>query len=253
MNARSLWARAKSLVARQQSERELGEEVDFHLEMQARKHREAGADAAEAMRHARMEFGNVELVKEDARDVRGVRPVEEFIYDVRYAIRALRRAPVFAISVVLTIGLGVGINTSVFTIFNAYVLRPFDVHDPYSLYSVQWMDRAGHVHDFSTSDYDVLRRPSSTLSDVVAYRTVGSRLNSVAATGDLVTETYFRMLGVRPALGRMLVTDDRSAAVAVLSYGAWQTRFGGDSSVIGRRILLRGYPLSDRWRSAGRL
>src|ERR1043166_9030256 len=104
MRPRSLWMRLKALVSRRRTERELAEEVDFPLEMQARRHGEAGVDADEAMRRARLEFGNVELVKEDARDVRGVSAVEEIMHDVRYAIRSLRRAPTFALSVILTIG-----------------------------------------------------------------------------------------------------------------------------------------------------
>src|ERR1041384_2652231 len=134
MRPRSLWMRLKALAVRQRTEQELAEELDFPWEMQARNQREAGVDADEAMRRARLEFGNVELVKEDARDARGVSAIEEIVHDVRYAIRSLRRAPTFALSVILTIGLGVGVNTSVFTIFNAYVLRPFDVRDPYSVY-----------------------------------------------------------------------------------------------------------------------
>jgi len=241
MNPRALWLRAKALVLLRRIERELGDELDFHLEMQARKHRDAGVDPAEAMRLARLEFGNVELVKEDARDVRGIRPLEEFARDVRYAVRALRRAPTFAIAVGLTIGLGVGINTSVFTVFNAYVLRPFDVRDPYSLYTAQWMDRSGHVRDFRSADYDALRRPSAMISDVAAYHPIGARLNALAATGEAVTENFFAMLGVRAALGRTFVTEDRATAVVVLSHAAWQTRFGGDSNVVGRRVFLRGY------------
>jgi putative ABC transport system permease protein len=242
MNARALWLRAKALVSRQRTEQELADELDFHIEMQARKHRDAGLDTAEATRLARLEFGNVELVKEDARDVRGIRPLEEFARDVRYAIRALRRAPTFAIAVGLTIGLGVGINTSVFTVFNAYVLRPFDVRDPYSLYSLQWSDRPGHVHEFRLTDYDVLRRSNAAISDVAAYRPITARLNTVAATGDAVTENFFGMLGVRSSVGRTLVAEDRATPVVVLSHAAWRTRFGGDSSVVGRRIFLRGYP-----------
>src|SRR5579872_740056 len=98
MTLRTLWLRVRALVARPRAEGELREELDFHLEMQARKHRAAGLDAAEAMRRARLEFGNIELVKEDARDVRGVRPIEDFLSDVRYAARVLRRSPVFALS-----------------------------------------------------------------------------------------------------------------------------------------------------------
>jgi len=240
MNAHSLWLRLKALASRRRAEHELRDELEFHIEMQARKHRQAGVEADEAMRRARLEFGNVELAKEDARDVRGIRPVEDTVHDVRYALRGLSRSPGFALSVILTIGLGVGVTTSAFTIFNAYVLRPFDVRDPYSLYSVQWQDRAGHVHDLSAAQIDALRQRGSAFEDVAGFRTFSARLRGLAATGEGVSENYFNLLGVRASIGRTFVADDRSLAVVVLGNEAWQTRFGGDSSVIGRRALIRG-------------
>src|SRR5690349_20582261 len=184
MTRASLWSRVGALVRRDRAESELSEELQFHLEMQARKHRAAGFSEADAMSRARIEFGNLELVKEDARDVRGVRPLEDFIADVRYGVRGLLRAPVFSLSVILTIGLGVGLNTSVFTIFNAYVLRPFDIQDPYSLYSLQWLDRSGHVREFSPADIAGWKLPSSVVSDVASYRTFSARLGMAPATGD---------------------------------------------------------------------
>ena len=241
MNARSLWLRLKALVSPLRAERELRDELEFHIEMQARKHREAGVHPDEAMRLARLAFGNVELAKEDARDVRGIRPVDEIIQDVRYALRGLRRSPGFALSVIVTIGLGVGVNTSAFTIFNAYVLRPFSVRDPYSLYSVQWQDRAGHVHDPSTAETNALRRHGSAFQEVASFRSFGARLKGLAATGDAVSPNYFDMLGVRSSLGRTFVADDGSLAVVILSNDTWRTRFGADSAVIGRQALIRGY------------
>ncbi|MDB4878340.1 MAG: permease [Gemmatimonadetes bacterium] len=238
--------RVRALFAPRRAEQELSEELEFHIEMQARKHEAAGADPHQARALARREFGNLDLVKEDARDVRGLRPVEEIAQDVRYALRAFRRAPTFALSVVLTIGLGIGLTASVFTIFNAYVLRPFDVRDPHSLYSLQWMDRVGRIHDFSLADYSTLRRDNPAFAGLAAFHTVSTRLNGVAANGDAVTGDFFGMLGVQPALGRMLVPDDAGpvdgSPVIVLSHSAWRNRFGGDSNIVGRRILLRGYP-----------
>ena len=240
MNARSLWLRVRALASPRRAERALREELEFHLEMQARKHRDAGLAPAEAMRRARLEFGNLELAKEDARDVRGIRPVEELIRDVRYALRGLRRSPGFAISVMLTIGLGVGISTSAFTIFNAYVLRPLDVRDPYSLYSVQWQDRAGHVHEFDATQLNALKQRGSAFEDVAAFRTFSARLKGLAATGEGVSENYFDMLGVRASIGRTLAGDDRARAVVIVGYDAWRTRFAGDSTVLGRRVLIGG-------------
>ena len=124
---RALWLKIRALLARERAERDLHDELDFHIEMQARKHRAAGVDADEAMRLARLEFGNVSVAKDDARDTRRLWMFEDLAQDVRYATRALRRAPAFALAIIVTIGLGVGLNASVFTIFNAYVLRPFEV------------------------------------------------------------------------------------------------------------------------------
>jgi predicted permease len=181
-------------------------------------------------------------VKEDARDVRGSRPWEEVVQDVRYALRGLRRSPGFTLSIILTIGLGLGISTSAFTIFNAYVLRPFDVRDPYSLYAVQWQDRAGRIHDLSSTSIDALRGSHSAFSDIAIYRTFSARLKGLSATGDGVSENYFNMLGIRPAIGRTLISDDRATPVIVLSYLAWRTRFGGDSAIVGRIALVHGAP-----------
>ena len=242
MTMRSWRLRLRALLRRADVERELGEELDFHLAMQTRKHLAAGLAPDEAERLARAELGNVELVKEDHRDVRGVRPLEELAQDVRYALRGLVRAPAFALAVILTIGLGVGINASVFTIFDAYVLRPFDVRDPYSLYSAQWTDRSGHVRAFSTSTYDAVLRSGAFVADAAAYRTFDARLGASVGIGDAVTPNFFTFAGVRPALGRTLVADDRSAPLVVLSHTAWKARFAGDSAVVGRRVLIHGFP-----------
>jgi len=232
----------RALLRRNLAEAELREELDFHLEMQAHKHRVAGVSDTEARARARLEFGNVELVKEDARDVRGARPIEDFVADVRYGVRGLARAPLFSLSAILTISLAVGLNTSVFTIFNAYVLRPFDIRDPYSLYSLQWMDRSGHVRDFAPADIDLLRKRSSDGNDVAAYRTFTARIGASQAVGDAVGDNYFQMTGVRPALGRTLASYDRDTPVLLLSYAAWRTRFNADSSIVGKTASVRGAP-----------
>jgi len=242
MRLRALWLRWRAIIRPRRAERELAEELEFHLEMQARKHRAAGVDATEAQRRARREFGNLALVKDDARDVRALSVIDESVRNVRYALRALRRSPAFALAVIVTIGLGVGLDATVFTVFDAYVLRPFDVRDPYSLYSIAWMDRTGRFHDFSQRSYEALHRPNAVFADVVAYHPVTARLNAAAATGDAVSLDFFSALGVHAALGRLLLADDRDAPVVVLSHAAWERRFGGDSSIIGRRLPLHGHP-----------
>ena len=236
----SLRYQSRALFSRGAMEHELDDELRFHVEREADKLERAGVPRDEALRQARLAFGGVETIKEDARDVRRVRLLEEAFHDVRYAIRGIVRAPVLAASLALTIGLGVGLSASAFTIFDAYVLRPFNVRDASSLYAVNWMDRSGHYHDFSQSDVELLRRPNGVLSDVVAYRPFAVRLGDASATGEAVGENFFNLLGVRAALGRTFSPADASLPVVVLSDGAWRTRFDTDSSVIGRRVLLRG-------------
>jgi predicted permease len=245
MRARDLLLRLRSVLVHGRLERELTDELQFHLEMQARKHVAAGLEPAEARRRARAEFGSVELAKEDARDARGIRLVEEFAQDARFALRGFRRSPLFALTVVCTIGLGLGLNASVFTIFNAYVLQPLAVRDPRSLYDLYWVDRKGEYHDnFRRSEYAELGRENGDFSGVVASQPLTVRLEGRVSFGNVVSDNYFRMLGVEPALGRTLSPEELSAgsspAVLVLSHEAWQRRFGGDSGVVGRRVLVRG-------------
>src|SRR5206468_9821176 len=118
MTARDLWLRLRALLLRGRVEREMHEELDFHLEMQTRKHLAAGLGAADARRLARSQFGSAALVADRVRDARGIHLFEALLQDVRYAVRSFRRAPAFAVTVIVTIAVGLGLNAAVFTIFN---------------------------------------------------------------------------------------------------------------------------------------
>jgi predicted permease len=242
-----LFLRLRGLLFRRTVERDLREELEFHLEMQARKHMRSGASAGEARQRARAQFGSVDLAKEDARDVRRVRFFEELLQDVRYALRGFRRAPTFTITIVLTIALALGLNTTVFTIFDAYVLRPLAVRDPHALYEFTPVNAAGNGRWISWPQYDELARARTPFSEVLAQRFLFARMEGQPLFGELVTGNYFRMLGVGAELGRILLPEDAgapgAAAVVVLSHAAWQSRFGGDSSIVGKRILVHGVSL----------
>src|SRR5450432_2925752 len=134
-----LLLRLRALFRRKQMESDLDEELQFHIEMQTRKNLAAGLTASAASRRARIEFGGLSKVTEECRDRRGVRWIDETWQDIRYALRGFRRTPSFALTVVATIALGLGVNTALFTVFNAYVLRPLAVRDPHSLYRFTWM------------------------------------------------------------------------------------------------------------------
>jgi predicted permease len=247
MTRRDLQLRLRALLRHRRVDDELDEELAFHLEMQARKLRGAGADDADAQRLARARFGSTALVADQCRDARGIGVVETLLQDVRYALRSFRRAPAFALTVVGTIALGLGLNTAVFTIFNAYVLKPFAVRDPYSLYAFEWRSRAGQWRFLTWPEYEEFRRDNPVFSEVFAERRqLITRIEGHAAYTQLVSGNYFRMLGVDAAIGRVLEPADASAPgrapVAVISHAFWQRAFGGDPAVIGRIIFVQGHP-----------
>jgi macrolide transport system ATP-binding/permease protein len=228
-------------------ERELDEELQFHLKMEARKNAAAGAIGSEASRLARWSFGGADQVKEECRTVRGTQLIESTIRDILYALRGFRRSPLFVLTVVGTIAIGLGLNTALFTLFDNFVLRPFPVRDPYSLYAFNWTDRAGHRHAFSWREFENFSKNNPAFSEVTAIHSSYARSEGRPLLGALVPGNYFRMLGGVAALGRTLIPEDSSVPgrepVIVLSYAAWQNKFGADPNIVGRKLVLHGYPL----------
>src|SRR5258708_20572251 len=246
MNWNDLWLRLCALILRNRVESELDDELESHIEMQARKNLAAGMSEAEALRRARVQFGGAEQVKEECRDARRVRLIETIGQDILYAIRGFRRSPTFVLTVVATIALGLGLNTTLFTILNAYFFRTVSVHDPHSLYEFLWTDRAGGRHSFTWQEYQEFLEENPAFSDALAYRSVFTRLDGRNILGHSVSGNYFRMLGVGAALGRTLLPADSSPQgrepVIVLGYSTWQSQFASDRDVVGKKVWLRGYP-----------
>jgi putative ABC transport system permease protein len=186
-------------------------------------------------------------MKEARETVRIYHAIENTRFDVRYALRGFRRGPSFVVTVAATIALGLGINMALFTLFNAYVLRPIAVRDAYSLYTFTWTTREGHKHAFSWDEYQRFREDNRAFSEVAAVLHVQTRLDGRVFQGQLVTGNYFQMLGVEAALGRTLLPEDAAAPgrdpVVVLSYEAWHTIFAGRPDIIGTKIMIRGFPM----------
>src|SRR5437588_2641475 len=149
MNPHDLLLRLRALTFRRRVERDLEDELDFHIEMQTRKNVAAGMPGSEAARRARVQFGGPTQHKEECRDARRIGLVETVWQDVRYAMRGFRRSPTFVLTVVATIALGLGLNTALFTIFNATYFRPIGVRDPHSFNEFVWTDRTGVSQPFS--------------------------------------------------------------------------------------------------------
>jgi predicted permease len=251
MNLHTVALRVRALFRRDRMERELAEELDFHLEMQVRKHRAAGVDDDEARTRARREFGNVELVKEDSRDTRRVRALEEVAQDVRFGARLLRRSPSFALVAIVAIGLAIGINAGFFTLIDAFVWRPVPVARPERLVKVALrFSNGGGSIVFAHRQVEAIVAHSTTLVDVmpearcvpIALRASPSSKALVTAPG-CVSGNYFAALGGGATIGRpLLPSDDHVGAppVVVLSDDFWSRVFSRAPDVVGRDVIVNG-------------
>ncbi|PYP60792.1 MAG: hypothetical protein DMD26_18985, partial [Gemmatimonadetes bacterium] len=175
---------------------ELDEELQYHLDLETERNVARGMSHRDAAAAARRAFGNPTQLKEQVRDSWGRRWLERLDQDTRYALRSFRRAPTFSTTVILTIALALGLNTTAFSIFNAYVLRPIAVRDPSSLVQMSWVDRGGNWHVFTWNDYQALRTNREALAETFAFRFIFTRIDSTPAFGQLVSGNYFSMLGV---------------------------------------------------------
>ncbi|MCC7132004.1 MAG: ABC transporter permease [Gemmatimonadales bacterium] len=234
---------------RRRLERELDAELAFHLEQHVRDLIAAGVDPREARRQARLALGGVEQVKEAARDVRGTRWLDDLVVDTRYALRMLRKSPGFTLAAIVTLALGIGANTAVFSVADALFLRPLPVDRPNELFYVQRSTEEGRTPRFSApafQRYQAALPPGTRLAamgtTVGMYLAVDQTPERVA--GQLVSGEWFGTLGVRPALGRLIGPDDDRVIdghpVAVLSHHFWTRRFGAAGDVVGRTIRLNG-------------
>ncbi|HEV2687762.1 MAG TPA: ADOP family duplicated permease, partial [Bryobacteraceae bacterium] len=257
MNLPDLLLRLRALVLRSRVESELDEEVRFHLEMETRKHRAAGSASTAARRRATIAFGGLERVKEECRDARRTRWLEDFIHDLRFAFRMLRKDRGYTAAAIAALALGIGANTAVFTLFTAVVLKPLPVPDPASVASV-WRTTAHAPAGgfFSLPDYVYLRDHNSVFSSLAAETPAHLRLarapsgtlanNGVAEPilGLFVTANYLSTFGLRPLIGRDLTPDeDRLTAgpyPALLSENYWERRFGRDPAVLNRELFVSG-------------
>jgi len=180
-------------------------------------------------------------LEEEVRDSWGLRAFERLEQDIRFALRGFRRAPAFVATVVLTIALALGLNTAVFTVFNAYVLRPLAIRDGTSLYEAFFPKR------LTWRQYQEVRA-LPVVAESFAYAVAFARSDTRPMFGNVVTGDAFRVLGAVPVLGRLLVPEDAKPPVGqpvmVLSYDAWQGKFGGDTAVVGKLVRVRGIALT---------
>src|SRR5580765_4494340 len=250
--AHMLLMRLRALVRGDAADRELGDEMRAHLEHLVAGHIARGLAPEAAREAARREFGPVTQLAEESRDARGVAWLANGWQDIRYGGRLMRRTPAFAAAAIVTIALGIGATTAMFSVVYSVVLRPLPYRDPDRLVNLwstaikRGLPRANvgmaNVYDWKARNH--VFEDIATLRAVANFNLTGQgepeRLN-----GSRVSANLFPVLGVTPLIGRTFTEDEDEIGheqVAILSYGLWRRRFGGDASVIGRTILLNGEP-----------
>ncbi len=264
-NKFSFWLRL--LFHRREADQALDEELQFHLDSKTDENIAKGMTPEEARRAARIELGGVEQVKENMRSVRTGAWLETFLQDIRFGLRMLRKNPGFTAVAVLTLALGIGANTAIFSLVNAVLLRNLPVRDPAGL--VLFSDNAretlsmssgipsGRQREFSYPFYKYVRDNSRVFDAVCAFQTPEDTLTVreegraggtvTVARGKMVSGNYFSVLGVRAVLGRTLTpADDHSNAppVAVISFNYWQRRLAGDRAIVGRTFDIDSVPVT---------
>src|SRR5579864_6803920 len=244
-----LWRRLLFLLGREQFDRDLAEEMRRHVEMKAQRLIDAGVAPEEARYRAQREFGNAMLLKETSRELWQWRPMEEIAQDLRYAVRMLRRSPGFTAVAIVSLALGIGANTAVFSAMDTVLLKSLPVEDPERLVVVQAQCR-GEKWIFMNPTFRDLRDRQPVFSGMFAVSDNPSTLvasnaqDAAYIPGSVVSGNYFSVLGVRPQAGRMFTERDdhlpgtggAQDRVTVISYGYWQRHFGGDAAIVGRKI-----------------
>ncbi len=240
-----LW-KLKSLLRRGQLDAELEEEVAFHLEMRERQLRDQGLSPEKAQHEARKRFGNRTQAREDSRAYWGFRAIDELAGDIRYAVRSLCQNPGFTAVVVVSLALGIGANTAVFSVVNAILLRPLPYEEPERIVLIQATDtQSGQFRRRRAADYQAWDEENPVFERMAYWDTTDFTVKdgdvAQLIKGQRVGASLFSLLGVRPILGRDFLPDDEvvSAAPAViLSYRLWERLFEKDPNAIGKNLRI---------------
>ncbi|MGA9585787.1 MAG: ABC transporter permease [Terracidiphilus sp.] len=241
------------------TEEDFAEEIKAHLELEADDLRGEGMSEEESQRRARVEFGNVPLAEEKFRLRGRWQAFDKFARDLRFGIRSLLKSPGFALTAILTVALGVGANTAVFSVMNAVLLKSLPVADPDRLVYLRTSDAPRGTGTVDTNEtmsypvYDALRKQTKALSPLIAFVPLSNSKVAVRygtqpeeAEGDMVSGTFFSGLGVNLPLGRGFTEQDEAshASLAVISYNYWTRRFARNPAVLGQTLYVNSVPMT---------
>jgi macrolide transport system ATP-binding/permease protein len=255
----SWWHRVFRL---RKNEEELEKELRFHLDQHTNDLIEKGYSPEEARRQARLALGGPEQVKEMCRDERRTRWLGDLLQDLRYGVRILAKRPGFTAVAALALALGIGVNTAILSAVNGFVLRPLPVEKPEELVAAYWGRKidARAWGEFSYANYVDLREQNKSFSGLCAWRETSAGISSGESRkggdderaevvwGELVSDNYFDVIGVKPMLGRGFLPEEvrtpNTHPVTVISHALWQRRFNADQGVVGNTIYLNGHPFT---------
>ena len=275
-NLRIFLSRLRGLFRKRTLEQEMADEIQAHLEMQIEDHLRQGMTLEEARYLALRKFGGVEQVKETHREQRSLALLETLLRDVAYGLRMLRRSPGVTAVAILSLALGIGANTALFSVVDAVLLKTLPVQDPERLMVFEWqagrayrvsamsgtsnVDSPPGTRGLSLFRYDVFEKlreaqgatPEASLTDLFAFGPLPKLTAKIGDQAELidgqaVSGDYYAGLRLKPTLGRVITPeDDRpgAAPVAVLSYDFWQDRFGGNPNVVGQQLKLNQQSLT---------
>jgi putative ABC transport system permease protein len=246
-NLRALFLRLGGLLRSEPGDREFAEEMESHLQMHIDDNLRAGMSPAQARREAIMKLGGIEQTKENYRERRGVPFLETLLQDLRYGLRMLGKNPGFTATAVLTLALGIGVNTAIFSIVNAVILRPLPYKDSSRLVTFNLKTAMFPAFTLRPSwpAFQAIRTEAASIEQAVASWETDRTLTGTNQPAVLhvasVSNNFFEELGTHPAIGRLLTDEDQNSSqdhVAVLSAALWRTRFASSPSAIGKKMIL---------------
>src|SRR5262252_1277027 len=256
---RAVVARLMGLFRDRRADQELDDEIETHLRLLTERYVRQGMSMEEAAWAARVQFGNITLLKEANHEMRGIRLIETFIQDLRYGARMLLKTPGFTLVIIITLALGIGVNTVILSTVNGFLLRGLAVEKPAELSMVFWGKKSDPQvwEGFSYPNYIDVRNRAQSFSGLAAWNNMcsaslnttdsgasGGHERAELIWGELVSGNYFEVMGVKPILGRgFSPEEDRTQnthPVVVISHALWQSRFNADAAIVGRMIYLNG-------------
>jgi predicted permease len=251
-----MWVRLRSFISaltgRRRFEDDMHAEMAFHLDARIDDLMGSGLSRAEATRRARMEFGTVDAIADDCRQSRGLRLVDTTLQDLRYAGRLMRRSPGFTAAAIVSLGLGIGANTAIFTLVDAVMIRTVPMHDARSLYFLAHglADNPGTSSNYGL--FERYARLTEVFDGVTAYSTSSLKLRTSAGVENVeslwVSGNFHAVLGVPMTLGRGFAAEqDRQTGgspIAVISDGFWARRFGRSPDVLGQPLIVNGHTVT---------